>query len=183
MSNKVIQPPFMGLSTLRAITPFSPECLGLDILPLDAVLQSTTNWVANLLVFIPMILAEPFLVSQFFWQNGNAINGNIDAGVYSEDGATKIISTGSTTVANVSAIQVVNVTDTWLPSNRRLWLTLGSDGTTRLLLSALNAALALTYLGVKQQASGWSSGLPSTITLGTPSQARTPLFGIVSGAV
>ncbi len=177
-----IQPPFAATSDVATITSFSAECVGDDILPLASVFAIGTNWTANELKFIPLILREPFLLSQFFWFNGNVTNGNVDVGIYTEDGATRIISTGSTAASGASQIQSVDVTNTWLPANKRLWLAIGGDGTNRFVLSSL-PAIALSYLGIKEQLSGWSSGLPSTITPATPTLIGLPLFGFTSGVV
>lgn len=184
MRSRIVSPNFAGLSDLATIHTLSPECLSGDLPPFATLVSYTTNFAANLLVFIPLILNEPFVLSQFFWFNGTAVNGNTDVGIYTEDGLTKLISTGSTANSGTSAIQVVNVTDTTLPVNKRLWMAIGSDSATqRFLTYPLNAVGVLNFIGVRQQASGWSSGLPATISLDVPTANTCPLFGFTSGVI
>ncbi len=185
MKSQTIQPPFTRFTSPNTITSYSPECLGGDIAGQTSLITGTVNWSANLLCFVPLILKEPFLLSQFFWSQGGAANGSADVGIYNEAGTTKIISTGSQTCVGTNVIQVFNVTDTWLPANKRMWLAIGNDGTNRFLINGVSglAAQGLTYIGVKQQASGWSSGLPSSITFNNPTQVLVPVWGFTRGVI
>lgn len=172
-----LSPPFMSLVDNITVHPFGPECLGQEIAAINNVTLGSAAWTANLLIFIPLMIAEPLTVSQFWWMNGATVNGNTDVGIYSEDGQTKFGSSGSTVNSGTSQIQVVNVGDFVLPANSRLWLALGSDSATQT-YSRINPIVgALDLIGVKQQAAGWSSGLPGTITIATPTVAIIPNFG------
>lgn len=76
--------------------------------------SASTAWLAaNLGIFYPVIVEFPFLVRQMAWENGATASGNIDVGIYDENG-TRLVSSGTTAQAGVSTIQVVDVTDTWL---------------------------------------------------------------------
>lgn len=177
-----ISPPWTNFKDSIAISSMSaPECNGFELMYLDSGSASTV-WTQNMLVFIPLITTTPLLVSQFYWLNGATVDGNSDAGIYTEDGATKLISTGSTLNAGTSAIQAANVSDTLLPANRRLWLALGCDSATHTYNLANPVISALDFIGNKEQLSGWSSGLPTTIAPATPTIAKLPIFGFTGAA-
>lgn len=180
--DRLIQPPYTSLVDNINVHPFGPECLGKDILAVDSGLTSLT-YIANLLVFVPMILSEPLLVAQFFWHNGASVAGNTDVGIYNEAGTTKLGSSGSTANSGTSVLQAVNVTDFYLPAHKRLWLAIGCDSGTQTFFAANLIVNLADYVGFKQQASGWSSGLPSSISLDTPTQAVLPNFGFTGRAV
>lgn len=164
------------------INTLSPECLGMEFL---AEFQGWASavWTTNLLVFVPLILPVPAIVNRFFWANGATVSGSTDVGVYNEDGTSKLGSTGSTLNSGTSAIQSVDVTDFYLPANRRMWLALGCDNATQTFWRSNLALVGMEFIGIKTQASGWSSGLPASITLATPSVAKTPLFGFTGNSV
>lgn len=169
---------------IKSITVVSAETLGGDIQVLDTAFGSTV-WTANLLIFIPLILTRPCLVAQFFWRNGTVVSGtnSMEVGVYNEDGSAKLGTSGLVTPTGTSAIQVVNVTDFYLPANKRLWLALGCDNATQTFWIGNLVAEGLDYLGVKQQASGWSSGLPASVTFAVPTVAKLPYFGFTGSSV
>lgn len=169
-------PPVLSLVNNRTIYPLCRECIGSEILGIDDALASGT-WTANLLCFVPLILVEPLLVAEFFWHNGATVSGETDVGVYSFDGQTRLGRSGPVANSGTSQIQVAPVTDFLLPANRRLWLALGCDNATQTFNRANLAASGLDFIGVTQQGSGWSSGLPSTITPATPTVASVPMFG------
>lgn len=182
MRSRNISPPYMAMVNNRSVHILSQECVRDELTAIDTSLTALA-WTANLLVFVPLIVDEPLTVSQFFWENGTAVDGNTDVGIYSFDGQTKLGSTGATLNAGTSQIQVVNVTDFTLPPNVRLWLALGSESGTQTYFAANLVTVGLDFIGVTQQASGWSSGLPTTITPAAASQAKLPLFGFTGGVI
>lgn len=176
-------PPLFSLTDSRTIIPISEECLGREWVAIDSNPASGT-FTANLVVYVPLVTVERLLVRQFFWLNGAAVDGNTDVGIYSADGSVLLGSAGSTLNAGISALQAVNVADFLLPANSRLWLALSSDSSVQTYLRAAPAVVYyLDYVGVKQQAAGWSSGLPSSATLAVPSVAVLPMFGFTGSAV
>lgn len=177
-----LSPPVSELRDNVTVHVFGPECLGKDFHGIDSGLASTA-WTANLLVFVPLVLAEPLLVARMFWRNGGTVNGNTDVGIYNETGTTKLVSTGSVANSGTNVIQSVDVTDTFLPANSRLWLALGSDSATQTYLLANPVVSALDYIGVLQQAAGWSSGLPTSLAFAVPTVAVLPLFGFTGSSV
>lgn len=177
-----ISPPLMSLVSAITINILSEECLGDDLVATDTLLGSAT-YTANLLTFVPLIVPEPTVVSQFFWHNGTATDAETDVGIYSEDGQTKLGSTGPTANSGTSQIQVVDVTNFLLAANQRYWLAIGSDSSSQTYWRANLIIPGLDFIGVKQQAAGWSTGLPATATLGIPTVAVLPWFGFTGGAI
>ncbi|HVB24118.1 MAG TPA: hypothetical protein VNG51_19425 [Ktedonobacteraceae bacterium] len=103
-----LRPRFMpdGLITISTLGPMSIGSIPMG----GGVINAGTAWPANnLALYIPFRIASPFQFSSIAVCIGSA-SGNLDAGVYSEDG-TKIISTGSTSVgANNNVITVTSTT-------------------------------------------------------------------------
>ena len=162
-------------------TPWSHDALGVDIQATGFSVNGNITWIANLATYVPFILARPKLIAQFFWVNGTSVAGNTDVGVYNE-GLTKVLSTGSTANSGTTTVQAVNVTDTLLQPGR-YWLALASDSSTHIYFGDSIIARAQDMWGVKQQASGWSSGLQTTPTFAAPAQTLLPLFGFTPGSV
>lgn len=180
---ELLSPPFNSLFDHVCIHPASPQCLGRELAAAQSAGAASATFTANLLVCLPLLTAEALVVSQFFWHNGSAVDGNTDVGIYTLDGATKLVSTGATLNAGTSQIQTVNVADFILSPNTRYWLVLGCDSSTQTFRRWATVTTGLDLFGVKQQAAGWSSGLPTGLTLGIPSVAHTPVFGFTSKAV
>lgn len=160
----------------------SDECLGIDTLTLSTNATGAA-WTANLCVYVPLITSNQLVVSHFFWVNGATVNGNTDVGIYSADGTTKLVSTGATANAGTNVAQSVDVTNVTLAANSRFWLALGSDSGTQTYFLDPPSTLMLEFMGVRQQASGYSSGLPSSASLDAPSVAVVPLFGFSGASV
>lgn len=180
--SRITIPPYMGIVNNSVIHTLSDECIGPELGAVDLSLSAIV-YTANLVVYIPLILSTPYLVKQMFWQNASVAADFTDVGIYSEDGQTKYGSTGATANTPINTLQAVNVTDFILPANKRFWMALGSDSATQAYRSLDLVFEGLDFIGVKQQASGYSSGLPATATLGTPTVGVTPLFGFIGQAV
>lgn len=157
------------------IVPASLESLG----PTVGLLNSYSSAVwpsANLAIFIPFRLAVPQIATRLFWSNGGTVSGNVDAGLYSEDG-TRLISTGSTAQAGVSAIQTVDITDTLLGLGS-FYLALAVDNVTATIARLVfSTAAANKVLGLAEQAAAFA--LPANATFATVGQAYIPLVGVL----
>jgi hypothetical protein len=70
--------------------------------------------VANQAYYYPIWLAHPIVVTTLWWQNGNGIAGNVDCGLYTDNGV-RLVSTGSIAQAGSLALQTVDITDTPVP--------------------------------------------------------------------
>lgn len=161
----------------RVISPFSPESIMGDLLAVDTGFGAVA-WTQNLAVYVPFALSQSAICSAFFWENGATVAGNSDAAVYDATATTKLATTGSTANSGASDLQVTNITDVILAPGR-YWLAYSSDSATHT-LDRINAAIQyLQCMGVYQQTSAWSSGLPTTPTFAAASVANVPVFGFV----
>lgn len=164
------------------IGPWSPEAIGPQIGFYGAwtTFGSATWPSANLAIGYPFMLTEPRKVLQMWVYNGSAVSGNVDAGIYDAAG-NKIIAKGSTAQSGTSDLQLLDVTDTWLPTNQLLYAWMALDNTTGTTTRlAGGVSLAQTGgTGVVQMASGFSSGLVATITPAAIASNYIPAFGPV----
>jgi hypothetical protein len=173
-----VSPSRAGLFTRRTIYVGSPEMMGIEMLGYGGVSTASVAPGANGVIHLPLILATPFVLSQFFWMNGSVINGNSDIGIYSEDGQVLLASTGAT--LNAGTMQVVDVADVILPANRRLWLTLGTDSATHQYNRLTLSAPAADYIGIKGNAAGISGSalvVPTSFSAASNSSWRCGITG------
>lgn len=126
---------------------------------------------------IPFVVWEPWTVKRLALVNGATVNGNWDIGIYSFDGATKVVSTGSTAQSGASAYQGVNVTATILAPGR-YWLAYGTDSATQTIFRWVPGSNWTPLTGVKIHtvASGSGCPLPATLTLVTSTSSNMPLL-------
>lgn len=162
------------------ICPFSSVSLGASLGSIGAV-GGTTNWPsANRAYYFPFRIADKFLINQFFWINGSAVNGNVDAGVYTFDG-TRIISTGAVAQSGTSVIQTSDVADTLLDAGLFYLAVSVSSASGRLLKAAPNFQFQ-RMLGMLEQST--ANPLPATATFAALTGAgHIPVFGIMKGSV
>ena len=105
---------------------------------------------ANRTLYFPFELEQPMLVEQFQWHNGSTVNGNVDMGIYTESGV-RLVSTGSTVQAGVSAAQLVDVSDTLLDRGVFYCALAHSSATSTVLRAAVGSASDYLLWGALQQ--------------------------------
>lgn len=112
------------------ISVFSDECIGGTAVGTNANNSSANSPLnsSNDIYYYPFRLAEPFKVRAVGVHNGSANSGNVDVGIYSEDG-TKIWSAGSTANAGASVVQLFTPTAFTLPPGR-YYMAVAADNTT-----------------------------------------------------
>lgn len=129
-------------------------------------------------VFIPLYLPEPVYVTEGWWQNGAAVAGNLDVGVYDE-GGNRLCSTGNTGQVTISVVQsAAMTTPTWI-GRGTYYLAMSSDtsGITQKVQAATTSNQALLgSMGLLEASS--ANPLPSTVTYLKYARAFWPLFGI-----
>lgn len=135
---------------------------------------------ANLAIYVPFSVMTPVLARQLFWYNGATASGNVDVGIYDAK-KRKIVSSGSTAQAGVNAMQVVDITDTWIGAGL-FFIAIAMDNVTGTLFAAASGnVLWQNVFGNYQQASAFA--LPSTATFATPSFDYLPMFGFTTRGV
>lgn len=134
---------------------------------------------ANKAIYMPVLLAEPLLVTQMWVENGATASGNIDVGIYDEAG-TRIVSSGSTAQSGTSAMQVFNVTDTLLGPGV-FYIAVALDNTTGTVHVWGSATTILgRATGALQQTSAFA--LPAVATFATLTTYGTWLAGFTGAA-
>jgi hypothetical protein len=88
--------------------------------PFDRVAISTSANIStqigtNVALYYPVWLPEACTVTKLWWQNGTAVAGTIDVGIYT-DQQNRIVSTTPQTQTGTSVIQSVDITDTVIPA-------------------------------------------------------------------
>lgn len=145
---------------------------------------TSTTWPAlNRAQFVPFLVLAPFTVRQVFWVNGATVNGNVDLGVYRENGGSPLVSAGSTVQSGVSVIQSVDVTDTLLAPGAYYMALTSSSGTATFLARSANIdTITRRALGMLAQSSfgpplgAWTPGVGLAPEI-------LPTFGISSRAL
>jgi hypothetical protein len=128
---------------------------------------------ANLALYIPFVVCQRVPVVRLFSNNGGGVSGNIDLGIYDHTGQ-RLVSTGSTAQAGVSAPQMFTVAVTL--GAGRYYLAVAMDNTTGTLRRYNLSALHWVGAGVAEQTSAFP--LPATATFATMTRAYMPIIGL-----
>lgn len=135
----------------------------------------TINWpAANDALFVPFTLPAYFLARRMIILNGSAVAGNVDAGIYTLDGA-RIVSSGAIAQAGTSAIQFLDITDTLLPPGRYYLAASCSSGTARIRRCNITV-IRQQMMGVLRAAS--AHVLPASVTFASPNSPQIPIIGM-----
>jgi hypothetical protein len=137
----------------------------------------TVAWpAANQALFFPFELFKATQFVRLYNYNGGAVSGNVDIGIYTEDG-TRIVSTGSVAVSGTNVNQAHTIDVTLAPG--RYYLGMAHDGTSTsfYFTSAVGARQHIPrVLGVREMAAAFP--LPATATLTAYTTTYTfPIFG------
>jgi len=142
----------IGRAGAVTVTPWSITSVGYF---LAGTAAASNNYIAvNTGVFIPFGLSEPCTFTKVFWGNGTAVAGNIDAGLFNEDGSL-IVAAGSTVQTTTGTLQVVDITDTTLARGRYyLGITSDTSGITQKVLATTGQVAGVCQaLGLLQDTS------------------------------
>lgn len=143
---------------------------------------TTTTWVANLGIFVPLFLPAPYPLARFcvFASSGAGIH--YDLGVYSAVDGSKIVSTGSFAAPGAITVQYQDVADMTIPAGR-VYLAFSSDSAIANTVGGAGGSVSVPPMrmaGIVEQASAFP--LPATMTPSPISHALYPYFGITSTA-
>lgn len=103
--------PVIGPVVPPVLSPWFNRQLG----PLGTTVNASTTFTANSVRYYPVIVPQDCVVTKLWLQNGAAVSGNVDVGIYDEEG-NRLVSAGSTAQAGTNAVQVFDVTDTRIPA-------------------------------------------------------------------
>lgn len=176
----------MPLTPALAI-PLTPNVIvtyGLNAEPLGGVASGaatgalTSGTMSTTTVYaVPFQVWDAWTVKRLALVNGATVNGNWDIGIYAFDGATKIVSTGSTAQSGTTAYQGVNVTATVLGPGF-YWLAYGTDSATQTIHRWVPGSNWSPIGGMMMHtvASGTGCPLPASLTLVTTTTANVPFL-------
>lgn len=143
------------------ITTTSLECLGVPLLVIVPSFAVSTAWpTANLAIYLPVEILYPVTIAKIMVNNGTAVSGNIDVGIYDADGNRRV-SAGSTAQAGASAIQIFDITDTLLNPGL-YYMAVALDNTTGTLAGWTFVNIDIAPFGVCQQATAFALPDPAT---------------------
>lgn len=158
------------------VSPLSRLSYGGDAVAFaGGVTGASTTWTsANLAYYFPFRMEYPDTARKMWVENGTVVAGNVDVAIYDASGA-RLVSMGSTAQAGTSAVQVFDITDTYLAAGRYYMGLALSSATATVIRAAPNLEME-RCLGVQQQATAFP--LPSTVTFAAVTTAYVPFFGI-----
>lgn len=134
---------------------------------------------ASTAYFFPQMVTTTTVVRQMLHENGTAVSGNVDVGIYDELG-TRLVSRGGVAQAGISSIQVHDITDTVLGPGT-YYLALVLDNTTGTIMRGVPHLGVLRTCGVQQMATAYP--LPTTATFATLTTGTIPSIAAVGAAV
>lgn len=168
-------PASMGFHVTGHITTYGPESLGDELAACWGTGPASTVWpTAAKAIYVPCEIGEPTTVVKGFWLNGATAAGNIDIGIYREDG-TKVVTMGNTAQGTINIPQEVDIADTILMPGRYFLALSCSLGTATLFMSSPTAPLC-QMMGIYTQVS--ANVLPASATYAADTTwAVMPWFG------
>lgn len=174
----------LRLGVLGHITTFSPGSGG-DLLcryrnALTVAVSVSAVWpAANRAIHVPIWLPTTELIVKLWAMNGAVVSGNIDVGLFAEDG-TLIKAAGSTVQAGTNTLQEFDITDT-LVGPGWFYLSAALDNATGTIFAVTSGSVVENQLaGLAQQATAFPL---ANATLATVGSAYCPVLGATTRTV
>lgn len=148
-------------------------------LPAGTVAPTSAIWpTANKILYLPFTVPTVLIADKLRVNNGAAVSGNLDAGIYTKEGI-QLVNTGSTAQAGTSTYQVIDITDTELWVDTFYFALTFDNITATTLRTTFNLAPVAGMAGILMEAAG-SFGLPATATFAEPADAYAPAMGLLA---
>lgn len=169
-----------GMPTPAYVDTLGPYGVGVQLGAMAATAPaSATEIGANGALFVPIVIPTACTAVKLWHMNGSSVTGNIDMGIYNEDG-TKVVTNGAVAQSGTTTIQAFDIADTALAAGR-YYLGVGVSSASATHFGAtISSASLMRALGVVQDSAGYSSGLVATATFAGPGASFThvPWMGI-----
>lgn len=165
---------FPPLANMPVIAPVSEYSIGQSLMGWQGIVGGAAWPVSNTAYFIPFEIQQPFLVKLMAITNENTVSGNVDVGVYAEDG-TRLISKGSTAQSGTFSNQTLDVTDTVLAPGK-YYLAMAMDNTTGIVGRLATGLERLKTVGILEMATAFP--LPAVATFATLTTNYCPMVCI-----
>lgn len=135
---------------------------------------------SNRAYYYPFRIDHPITVLKLWMANGAAAAGNLDIGIYSEDG-TRIVSSGSTAQAGTNTLQEIDIADTVIGPGA-FYLAAAMDGTTGTAFRFSGGSSTRSLLlGYYSQVTAFP--LPANATFASQASQWIPLFGLAAKTI
>lgn len=160
-----------------SISPFCVDALFMNFR--SAATNIGAGVLANTIVYLyPFRVSIPYPITYFWWVNGATVNGNVDMGVYSEDGQTLLVSAGSTAQSGASAVQTKAVSFTLSPG--RYYLGFATSSATATFHRQNNSVASTRAAGFRQHttSAGANVPLPTTLIFAAHNTTANPFVGM-----
>ena len=161
------------IDPLITVAPFMPCSMG-GVVSVLGQRSSQGFGAAPYSVFMPFRISRMYKFSSMFIYNGSVTSGNIDLGVFSEDG-TLLVSTGSTAQGAVATVQKISVSETILTTGL-YYMGLSCDNTSSKFYSQNSGIQFNVLIGAAEMANQFP--LPANITFATYSNNWVPMMGL-----
>lgn len=161
------------------INTISVDSIGVPLNASSPSISASTAWpLANQAMYVPVEITYPIVIDRMAVNNGSAVAGNIDVGIYTPDGK-RLASWGGSLQSGTSSIQIFNIGDT--PLNPGLYyMGVAMSNITGTLAGWGVVAIDIRPLGVFQQNAAYP--LPATATFVAISGTFTPLISMTPKA-
>jgi hypothetical protein len=129
---------------------------------------------ANRALYLPFVVVETITAVKLFVYNSITATGNVDAGLYTEDG-TRLVSIGGVAMSGTVTLQEFDITDTVLAPGRYYMGLAFSSASANLKASTGSGS---KMLGIMEEAAAYP--LPATATFAAASSDYTPFCGLTT---
>lgn len=165
------------------ITPWSWVSIGTELAAAAVAAPATAVYPSSLRVYyVPFRISQQCTVLKMFTENGAAVSGNLDVGIYNETAAgmpgTKVVTMGSTAHAGLNQKQELDIADQVLNPGR-YYMAIVVDNTTGAFISVSTLLGSIARAGGIMQETLGAMPLPATATPVAISGSYLPLFGLM----
>ena len=154
----------------------SPMCCSHSLS--GSTFSSITPGVAGRLMVVPFSLWSPVLLNRWFWCNGATASGNVDVGVYTQDGVL-LANAGSTAQAGTTAVQQVAASSPMLLVPDSYYLGISISSATATFQGGTSGFATIQEMGLAAQTASAGPPCPATFSLISlaGSSSPIPVFG------
>lgn len=166
----------VGLTAAGVLSWTNPLVMAGYPLSYVAATSGSAAWpTGSLAILLPFSLPAALQARRILWHNGSSVSGNVDAGVYNEDG-TLVVAVGGVAQSGVSVAQSAALSAPTIIGPGSYFLALVIDNTTGTAWRIAPNAAVLRGVGVQQASAAYP--LPASLTLAAPANAMAPAISL-----
>lgn len=162
--------------SVASINTFSEQSVGPSLNALTGGgAPSSAAWpAANDAIFIPIAISQKIVTKQLFFINGSVASGNLDIGLYTQDGY-RLVSSGSSLQTGTNAPQRIAISEISLSPGRYYMAAALDNGVGTVFRSNLTT-LRLQEIGIAKMETAFP--LPTIATFATVTSGLLPTMGL-----